>query len=111
MSFNGTLNELDVRERGFDALYVLFVDIRWQSIGIEWQNVIPALKWLHKLQFIWSTFWKNDLLKEAFVVSKIGNMRFSMAHVRMNIAPCYWAYQTNFYPRTFTISCVYVKAP
>ena len=26
-----------------DALYVLFVEIRWQSIGIEWQNVLPAL--------------------------------------------------------------------
>ena len=26
----------------------LYVEIRWQSIGIEWQNVLLALKWLHK---------------------------------------------------------------
>ena len=86
-----------------DVLYILFVEIRWQSISIEWQNVLPALKLLHKL-FIWSTFWKNDLLKKTFVVSKIGTMRFSMAHVRMNVAPCYKAYQSNFHPRAFSIN-------
>ena len=27
-----------------DSLYVLCVEIRWQSIGIEWLNEIPASK-------------------------------------------------------------------
>ena len=49
-----------------DTLYVLCVEIRWQSIGIEWLNEIPASKMTAQIIVYLEHFLEKWLAQESF---------------------------------------------